>query len=600
MCGIAGIIYQSESGYEKDRILKMLQLLKHRGPDAEGIYEDKNVQLGHTRLSIIDLDSHANQPLVSEDQKYVLVYNGEIYNYLELKKTLLEQGYQFKTDSDSEVLLKSYQHWGRQCVNKFNGMWAFAIYDKSNKEVFCSRDRFGIKPFYYINKPGYYFAFASEIKPLLTLLRNNDANMGLVYDFILTGQASDYRHTFFENIEQLPASTNLRINLSKYDIQIEKYYSLTNSKRVKNRVSDLESIKEKIYETLSSSVKLRLQSDVTVGTCLSGGIDSSIITALANGYSQENGYSAITAVSDQENNNELKYAKLLTDQLKISMYNITPNYEQFAESLDDVVRLQEEPIGGPSIFMQYFVMKLAKQQGIKVLLDGQGGDEVFLGYPRYSANYLLNNKLKFLKVFRDFKDNSQLNVSSILKFLIGMTHEKARFKFHCKQNDYLKEIPKKSNYLKLLSKAVHSSFNLQRLEIQYTNLPALLRYEDRNSMHFSIESRLPYLDYRLVELALNVDDHFKIHRGWLKWLLRETFQPVVPETILWRKDKIGFAAPSQIWESRHSKQMFETINNSKFLSSFCNLNSLRSKLSSLDTKTIWRLFFLELWGNEFL
>jgi asparagine synthase (glutamine-hydrolysing) len=593
MCGISGIINLSYEPVSHDMIERMTDIIKHRGPNGYGYYFDNNVAFGHRRLSIIDLSEAGNQPMFFDD-KYVIVFNGEIYNYLEIKNELKIYGYVFLTNSDTEVILASYHKWGKECVSKFNGMWSFAIHDKVDNIIFCSRDRFGEKPFYYTRKSN-YFIFGSEIKQLLIIEPRVLVNKKVMLDYLVLGLEEYSDSTFFEGIQKLLPSHNLIYHLENNSIEIEKYYTI----QIDLSIQDLtENESKDLYKSeFERSVKFRLRSDVKVGTCLSGGLDSSSVAAVASDlYFNSTGekFAAITAKSEDSKNDESSYAQMVVDKLDLDWHLVYPNANNFREVLDEVIKTQEEPFGSPSIVMQYFVMEEAKNISSTVLLDGQGGDETLLGYERYYPAYLLSLPIfKRLLEFFNSSKNSKLSKKKLLLFIFYFLNPKIRInrqlnRFSFVKKKYLNLISK--DIIIELSKSYSNIKQLQLLEITKTQLPHLLKYEDKNSMRHSIETRLPFLDYKLVELSLSINNNYKIKMGWTKFILRKTTEDKLPKEISWRKNKYGFEAPSSIW-LKDKKWMLNQINDSKILREII----LEKVSEKNDLNVLWKLFNIARW-----
>ncbi|WP_284643839.1 asparagine synthase (glutamine-hydrolyzing) [Paenibacillus silviterrae] len=606
MCGIAGIIDKKGNPVNEELIREITDIVIHRGPDGAGYYCFQNFAFGHRRLAILDLSADGHQPMHYQDNEYTITFNGEVYNYLELKKELKEFGYKFKSNSDTEVILASYCHWGTDCVNKFNGMWAFAIFDKKKQQIFCSRDRYGVKPFYYYNNDN-QFIFGSEIKQLLTFLPSKKVNKRILLDFLISNYSDHTEETFFQNIRKLAAAHNLIYDIKANSFKIYRYYSIEKITEVENLSYESS---EKLYgEAFKKGIALRLRSDVKVGTCLSGGLDSSSVATVAaviNNEKTDIPFSAITAVSTQSNNDESGFAKIVADHSQMNWIKAEPTYEDFVNSLDHIVYSQEEPFGSPSLTMQYFVMKAAKDNGITVLLDGQGGDETLLGYEKYYAAYyatIFRKKglLAALKAINDSsRNNSKMNIKYIIMYLVGGLSSSLRYKFYSWRHRYLKEFPTQiPQHIKDFSKACLDEFELQELEIRSSNLPILLRYEDKNSMAHSIEARLPFLDYKTLGIALSLPGNVKIHEGWTKWILRKVMDKQMPGEIIWRKNKFGFEAPEEQWLKKHEGIMIEEIMQSRILDSISNKNKLQRLFNSLDKRTKWRLYSIALWEKRF-
>ncbi|MDK2064381.1 asparagine synthase (glutamine-hydrolyzing) [Aliarcobacter butzleri] len=592
MCGISGIINKNGNRVDKDEIQKINDLISHRGPDDEGFYFEKNFAFGHRRLSILDLSSDGHQPM-HYLEKYTITYNGEVYNYLEIREELIEDGYKFISNTDTEVILASYDKWGEECVNKFNGMWAFAIYDKEKEIIFCSRDRFGVKPFYYTQVEN-KFIFGSEIKQLLEFYEKRFVNKKILMDFLIIGYENHTNETFFENIFKLQESHNLIYDLRKNTFQIKRYYDIK-----KNEINLDEDKSISIYKSkLNDSIALRLRSDVKVGTCLSGGLDSSSIAAIASNMYRKNlneKFIAIHAKSSENDSDESFFAQEVAKSCNLDLNIIEPTQEEFINSIDEVIYTQEEPFGGPSIFMQYFVMKKAKEIGYTVLLDGQGGDETLVGYERYYPSYLMS--LGFFNLIKEFfnsSKNSKLSKKQLFAYFVYFTKAKIRIKRLQVKNSFIKakyfnlasfDILEKNskNYLNL--------FKLQHQEIFYTQMPHLLRYEDRNSMKHSIETRLPFIDFRVVETALSIDNKYKIKDGWTKYILRKTVDKILPSSIVWRKNKFGFEAPTKCWIDAIDSQIIEAVNKSIILDEILNTIDLKK----LDLTQKWKLFNIAKW-----
>ena len=600
MCGITGIINKNNKPVDKLLTKKINNLISHRGPDDEGFYFGDNFAFGHRRLSILDLSQDGHQPMHYND-RYTIIYNGEVYNYIELRKELKKEGYFFQSSSDTEVILASYDKWGEECVNKFNGMWSFAIYDKTKNTIFCSRDRFGIKPFYYtiINEK---FIFGSEIKQLLEFHPKNIVNKSILIDYLVT-RFEDYNNdTFFEGIKRLPQSHNLIYDLNNHSHQIKRYYQISFNDDIEKYTLN-ESVK-KYKAELERAVEYRLRSDVKVGTCLSGGLDSSSIASIAaKKYNQESEerFTAIHVKSSEKLTDESYYANIVAQNADINLVVTEPTPIELKSSINEVVYTQEEPFAYMDVFMQYFVMKKAKEEGCTVMLDGQGGDETLLGYGKYypSMYYSIFKKdgllLACKSIFNSRKNNAKMKISWILKYTFGSFFPSIRKKYLKFKTSFMK---KNNNTFSILNKIGKSYFNirdLQNLEIFSTNLPLLLHYEDKNSMRHSIETRLPFIDYKTLETALSINSQHKVHNGWSKFILRQSVIGVIPEEAIWRKNKLGFNPPESSWFNEISNDMEIAVRNSSILSEICNMKKLMSKYSRLHNHLKWRLYNIAMW-----
>jgi asparagine synthase (glutamine-hydrolysing) len=605
MCGISVIISKAGSPVEPPCLERMNRAVAHRGPDGQGEYYWKNAALGHRRLAILDLTQCGHQPMASADDSLVIVFNGEIYNYLELRRELEKVGCSFRTKTDTEVILASYSVWGADCLTRFNGMWAFALLDKKRNRIFCSRDRFGVKPFYYVENAE-FFAFGSEIRQLLSFCASRNAVRPLIVDFLLTSICDHTEETFFAGIRKLPGGHNLLYDLRSGSFTISPYYQIAR----RSEFCDLgpDEAVAAFGSVLESAIDIRLRADVPIGTCLSGGLDSSSIASLAAlryRNASRRSFCAVTAVSEQSSNDESAFASMVAEAGGMDWHTVKPSYRDFVEDLPAVVRAQEEPFGGPSIIMQYFVMKTARERRIPVLLDGQGGDETLLGYTKYYASYLAT-------VWREHglaaalrsramasRNNADMSLINTTKYLVACLSAPMRHLLYTWRHRYLVPMPRIPKHLSDFSRATWDCFNLQVLEITKTNLPVLLRYEDKNSMAHSIEARLPLLDYRAVETALSLPGSVKIRDGWSKWVLRSFMEGRMPSEVVWRRNKFGFEAPERLWLDRHAEVMRNKILASPLLASLSDDKLLRKLWNSLDRRSRWRLYSVALWEEEF-
>ncbi|MDC0534933.1 asparagine synthase (glutamine-hydrolyzing) [Francisellaceae bacterium] len=600
MCGISVLI--KKSLISEQEIDCINQPIFHRGPDDSGVFIDKNVGLGHRRLSIIDLSEAGHQPMKYLD-KYFIVFNGEIYNYIEIRSELKKQGYQFKNSTDTEVILAAYDYWGEACVNYFNGMWAFSIYDKQSRSIFCSRDRFGIKPLYYKSTPD-FICMGSEIKQILAYDKVSLCNTKMLTDFLVYGYSEHTTETFFDGINTLLPGHNMLINASTLEYKIYQYYTLE-EKSDSDCKSKIDYV-EKFLGLLDSSVNLRLRSDVAIGGCLSGGLDSSSIIGVASQYNQN--FNAFTAKSESIDTDESFYAKLVSEHLGVNQHWITPSESEFQDTLSQLAYIQEEPYLSPSIFMQYSVFKAVKEQGVTVLLDGQGGDETLLGYERYYPAALGSKGLlsKFLSA-REISQNSKLSYLQVLKYYLYFTNQHIRKKARLRESiKYLSPQiigeAERSDIIKKSADSYSSLFNLQFCEIGTLQLPHLLRYEDKTSMYHSIETRLPFLDYRLVEFNVNLPLEFKIQNGWTKYILRQAVNPILPKEVVWRKNKFGFQAPENKWYERiiRSAEIEQFVFNQSIVKYVLSKACLDTKdLKQFPKKMLWRLLSIAYWANEY-
>ena len=595
MCGISGIVNKKDQEVDRDILKNMNDSIEHRGPDGEGMFFGKNFAFGHRRLSIIDLSNAGHQPM--QYRHLTITYNGEIYNYIEIRSELIELGYNFKSESDTEVILASYLEWGSTCVERFNGMWAFVIFDEKKNELFCSRDRFGIKPFYYLETDD-QFIFGSEIKQILPFLKKVSINERVLLDYLITGLEECDDECFFSSIKKLPGSYNLIYNLIDHSFKQERYYSITTNKEL-DKLPEKEA-SETYLKALIKATRLRMRSDVKVGTCLSGGLDSSTIAAISSEIYNEDSnekFNGIHAKSSEKASDESMYAKQVSEHCNLNLNTIQPTKEEFKDLIDEVVYTQEEPFGSPSIFMQYLVMKKARAENCIVLLDGQGGDETLLGYEKYYPAYIKSiNGLAKIKAWRQSAENSKLSKVDVFKFYFYFTRYNLRLKRLKRRFRFIKahHLQKfQSSALKNLSENYANLLDLQKTEIESTQLPHLLKYEDKNSMRNSIETRLPFIDYEVLETALSINNKLKIKNGWSKHILRKAIEKKLPESVVWRKNKLGFNAPEKTWLDEIESDMEDTIQQSKLLNNYIDFDNLTFK--SLNLRTKWRLFNIAKW-----
>jgi len=598
MCGIAGIIKKNNTTVNLRDLKQMTDVAEHRGPDGEGHFIDTSIGFGHRRLAIIDLSDAGHQPM--EKDGLVITYNGEIYNYIEIRNELELQGISFSTQTDTEVILKAYHQWGQECVHKFNGMWAFAIFDKYNSLVFISRDRFGIKPFYYTENEEAFF-FGSEIRQLLSNVEKRQVNKQILFDFLYLGYHHHNEETFFEGITSLAPGHNLVFDIQKKSYKIQKYYNLTVNKDFAKLSFDR--ALELFSKTMDDAIALRLRSDVKVGTCLSGGMDSSYIAATAaESYNKNSAerFTAITAKSIEKRTDESHFAKMVVDDSNLDWKITQPSKEDFLEAVDQVIEAQEEPFGSPSIIMAYFVMKKAKEEGCTVLLDGQGGDESLLGYDRYYAAYVSQQKgvLNKIKSALEVSKNSKLSLRDVFLYNIYFNNASVRALRQSRRYNYIK--PKFKSFVNknLLKKVANSNKNIKRLqefEITKVQLQKLLKFEDRNSMHFSIETRVPFVDYKVVELAYSLPFSYKMFKGWSKYILRKSAKGKLPDEIVWRRNKFGFEAPTKTWLADKDSFVKE-IKASTFLREFINFEKLNT---NIDEIALWKLYNIAVWAKKF-
>ena len=564
MCGIAGIVSNNSSLVTGDRIRKMTNAIAHRGPDAEGHWTNSTTALGNRRLSVIDLTDAGNQP-IHYLGRYTIVHNGEVYNYIELKEALLKKGYFFISKTDTEVIAAAYDCWKEECVDHFDGMFAFAIWDEKEKQLFAARDRFGEKPFFYfIDKDR--FLFASEMKALWAAGVERKVNLQLLFNYLTIGYVDNPNipeETFFEDISKLPAASWLKLSTTDFQLSISNYWDIEIDNENKT-ISDAEAI-EQFKSLFQLAVKRRLRSDVAIGTSLSGGLDSSSIIAILRQLTTDNvtiagsGLTAFSSTFPGFEKDESSFAALVAKKFQLQHHFTTPDAHSLYEDLTKLFYYQEEPFSSASIYAQYKVYELANQQEIKVLLDGQGADETLAGYHKYYKWYWqeLFRKRKLsasheLAAAKDLgiaeKFGWKNRVAALFPEFATIVLERRYLLNALRHEDLTKEFTQlQSKEAYYITPEIFSLNGILYFNTCMHGLEELLRYADRNSMAFGREVRLPFLSHELVEFIFSLPSHFKIRNGWTKWLLRKCMEKELPGEITWRRDKTGFEPPQQQW-----------------------------------------------------
>jgi asparagine synthase (glutamine-hydrolysing) len=577
MCGILGIV-QMRNTISLDAIEAGRDVVTHRGPDGHGIWYDDlddgvRVALAHRRLSIIDLSARGAQPLLTTcsgdvrparereqgGARFALTYNGEIYNYRELRDELRGMGHRFSSDCDTEVLLRSYEQWGAACLKRFNGMFAFALWDRQNQELLCARDRFGEKPFHYLFDPAAgVFAFASEVKSLVRAgLARAEFDDRAVYRYLRFGEQAGVSQTIWRDVHRLSPAHLMRVAPRAPSLAIETrpYWKLDLTDEC--ALSEAEQV-ERFRELFRESVSLRLRADVPVGTGLSGGVDSSSVVCQIRELGFTTGQQTFTAQMDDPALDESAHADLVAKVANVDAHTVTPSGGALIDELDSLFLAQEEPFPSTSMFASYLVNRLARDHGVVVLLDGQGADEYLAGYAHYPA--LILSQLARRGSIREWWNERQA-----IRRRVGIDPVPPRAMLHyLTRRNANSELPVDGNnptsYLRAEFARIYATEEGRRITIRRSplktrlfadlmlgHLQELLRYADRNSMHFSREVRLPFLDHRLVEFTMSLPDDRLFRRGESKWILRQAMRGIVPDPILDRRDKIGFATPWRQW-----------------------------------------------------
>ncbi|HUA00190.1 MAG TPA: asparagine synthase (glutamine-hydrolyzing) [Candidatus Aquilonibacter sp.] len=554
MCGIAGVVGPLR-GFSRERFREMRDALSHRGPDDAGLWESPSgcAILGSRRLAILDLSASGHQPMEDRRSGFVIAFNGEIYNYKELSEDLAAKDVAFSSRSDTEVLLKSCEEWGDACLERLNGMFAFAIWDETRQELFAARDRFGEKPFYFYLEPRReLLAFASEIKALVAAdLFEVRPDPSAVYAFLANREIDCGAETMFANVRALPAAHALRFSWRNRSLKIWRYWNL-NSERELHLPNDRYA--EEFVALLRDSVRIRLRSDVPVGSSLSGGLDSSTIVGLVAQENPQSGQETFSARFSDEALDEGRYIERMVHWAGVRNHATYPDPERLPYEMEALAWHQDEPFYSSSIYSQWCVMRLARDCDVTVLLDGQGGDEVLAGYYSYFSVYYarLFKKLYFPSLLAALcrylavhgRNSLPLIFSGLLPAGVRLSGRNL-LRPRAIREDFRRQWARPPQSApRTFRDPVHESLydSLTR-----TSLPPLLRYADRNSMAFSREVRLPFLDHRLVEYLFAIPSEQKIDAATTKIVLRNATEGILPEEIRWRTDKLGFSPPEVAW-----------------------------------------------------
>lgn len=576
MCGIAGILSENPKLINKELLVKMTDSIIHRGPDGSGhwISDDGRIGFGHRRLSILDLSESGAQPMHYLD-RYTLTFNGEIYNYLEIKAELVKHGYSFRSNSDTEVLLALFDLKREDCLQDLDGMFAFALYDNQTGEVFCARDRFGEKPFYFTQFEDAFY-FASEMKEFWAVGVRKSPDPEMIFNYLhfdLLDNHSDLGQTFFKGVRKL-APGNYLI-WKKGSISVRKYWAI--NPLAQNNSIGLEEAKDRFRELFIESVNRRLRSDVLVGSSLSGGIDSSLVVCVIDHLLKDHPESIQNTFSARFKNfhkDEGYFIQKVKEKTRINSHEVYSEMDELEGVFDKICYHQEEPFGSASILVQYQVYELAKKKGVTVLLDGQGADEILAGYHPYFTTFFneirKRSGTKFeneFSAYRQLHEGNTINAKIPkpgLKQAIAASFPRLANKVGRKvlNNKMKNSTLMADDFFSAFRKFSHNDFNFDLGHLNShlyfstfeIGLPTLLRYADRNSMAHSREVRLPFLSHELVEFVFSLPSELKIKDGWTKYLMRVAFEDLLPEEIAWRKDKIGFEPPQKSWMDNPTTQ----------------------------------------------
>lgn len=652
MCGIIGWFGRRLNPEAKECLRKGNDAAAHRGPDGSGLiainlesgmtYDlDQSepdggagswAALGHRRLSIIDISEGGHQPMSRNNDRLWITFNGEIYNYRELRRELQILGHEFRSESDTEVILTAYQEWGTACVGRFEGMWAFVIVDIDRQIAFGSRDRWGIKPFHYTFREG-EMIFSSEIRQLLTFRGvGRKYNRMVSAGFILYGSVESGEDTFFDGIKSLPQGHNFEYCLRSRELKKYSYYNPDFT--INQNITTGEAARE-FRRLFIESVELHLRADVPIGSCLSGGIDSSSIVMIIRDLLEKSGKTELqrtfSSHFEEQEANEYIYMEEVFRASGAKYEIVRPAEEGFIREMDELIRAQEEPFGSTSIYAQWCVYRLAKESGVKVLLDGQGADEMLAGYVGLATYYDLEllHKKDHLKLFYEKSCRLRLNGNKhprlavlregtdfalrrtgISKFLRGSggAPKIPSASTSWALNDVAKEVienhPHFANQKKFPYEESEKLNNVLYQLTYHNNLQGLLKYADRNSMASSVESRVPFVHRPLMEFVFSLAANHKIRDGYTKRVLRDSMEGILPAKIQKRVSKLGFATPEQSWfKGVLGEQIRECLNDSE-IRNFLDPDEAASYFSNINQYGIrdsapWRWLNFVRWRQLF-
>lgn len=627
MCGIVGIVRFDEKPIKKDELQTMMQVIKHRGPDDEGMFIDGHVGLGHVRLSILDLSSAGKQPMTDSTGRYTIIQNGESYNYIELREELKALGYKITTQTDTEVVLNGYIAWGEKVLDRLNGMFAMAIYDKQEQTLFIARDRFGVKPLYYHIEDG-QLIFASEIPAILKALPGKPkANENAIFDYLVFNRTDQTEETFFDGIFKLQHGCSMMLkldsanldaaHLEKKDLPIRKWYDLAEHVRdLKFQVSNLkfEEAKAKYMELFKKAIELRLRADVPWGVCLSGGIDSSAITATLIREMKKpdvNSYSAVYRKGSWADESE--FIKEF-EGIVPHMHYVHPDAEGMLAHLDDYVRIQGEPTPTNSPFALYCVLEEASKD-VKVILDGQGSDEALAGYEYIPGLYYktLFTHLKWGRLAKEIVQYAKLHKSwrHVKYMAFFLLPSRMRTKVRVMQRGYIDQEFVAKHKDSVIADELYGANTMTEMLVAHFEykLEHLNKWGDRDTMAFGVEGRSPFLDKDLVEYSIALKDELKIKGGYTKFILREVMKGIMPEKVRLRVDKRGFSVPMDEWYRTEGFQKLvkEILESESFAKRGYFKPEEAKKLYERHlrgevnvAKDIWKWINLELWFRKYI
>jgi asparagine synthase (glutamine-hydrolysing) len=655
MCGIAGY-FDARDRATMPAVRAMTDRLRHRGPNADGhLFVDtrtgrtsreptpsSDLALGHRRLSVIDLSDAGLQPM--QRGHHWVVYNGEIYNYVELREELKSLGHEFRSSSDTEVLLAAYEQWGIACLARFNGMWAFALWDGVEKQLVCARDRFGVKPLYYAHGDD-WFVFGSEIKALLAHPRTpRRANAAMVYDFLSLKLADHTDETFFDGIKRLPGAHVLVVRPGEAP-KLHRYWDVRPAFRLDSDPAEEPHAIERFRELFDDAVRVRLRSDVAIGTCLSGGVDSSSIVVTANRLMFDelkldralvgDRQRTFSACFEDQRFDERPFIDRVIAATGASTHRVFPSGDKLWQELPALVSQMDEPFHSTSQYSQYNVMRLVRDNGVTVTLDGQGADELMAGYPGYHG-VMLATLLRAGKIAAATREayatwkmsgRGRSAAELVARAAYGLLPSTITTPVRTAAAPYLSSRTPEGRSLQIIRPELQERFDDRRRswieqrdasmhdlgrklhdDVFRFSLPCLLRYADRNSMAFSIESRMPLLDYRLAEHVFSLPLSLIMRDGWTKYVFRSAMNGPLPADIQWRKDKMGFVTPEAVWLAGGRTHLDEAFSGTTRSAEFLDARLVRERLASDGGETrkpvfytdLFRWYILELWMRQLL
>jgi len=599
MSGIAGIFNLDGENVSAGLLKDMTNVLKHRGPDDEGYFIDGTIGLGHRRLSVLDLSRAGHQPMSNEDEKIWMVSDGQIFNFLELRQILEQNGHRFKSDTSLEVILHAYEEYGLKCIERFNGMFSFALWDTEKERLFCARDRFGIKPFYYyIDKNKFYFA--SEIKSIIqdkAVRRMPDKEV--IHHFLSYGCIDHLTDTFFEGIKRLLPAHYILLDKNNKKLDIKRYWDLKPGSSLSNNYTT------KFYELFEDSIRLRLCGERSIGCNLSGGLDSSSIVCVVNKLLRDNGeLKVFSACYNDKRYDEREFIEAVIKETGVNSYFVMPEPKEIFKDAYQLIWHQDEPTRGFASLAQWNTMKLAKENGTTVLLLGSGGDELLAGYPNVFFAPLVIDLIRSLQI-RKFITEVALfpkyyprgAVLNLFKYLITTRLRKHSGWVNFDQMRYTHSSPK-----------IYQSYLTNKLYDSLVNgLSTEIRIEEKTAMAFSMEMRPPFLDHRLVEYVFSVPNSEKIGGGVTKILLRNAMKGIIPDKVRKRTDKKGFCVPEGDWARELADEIWEIVESESFRSrGIFNTEKIKKEFEAHCKgkkdlgPIIWKLIDLEMWYRVFI